>query len=329
MQKNHVPTSLDYTNAITSAHNEEHKALDVIAVNSLVPVRFGKVELEYITSGNGEGEVGRADYYSNGAYQETKIITRGDKLGSAHKTTISFINRTPSSLAGKAFVIHDNGGAVKVWYNVDFTNTEPNVPDTYRSIEVNLFGTNDHETIANKTSLALNMDGQFISIYSMYYIIISSISAGVKPDSYDFNTSLYIKNTSGTDPVTLNNKYFYINSALNANQYYVWYNVNGTGVDPLIVGKTGIMVAIPSGCSPTIVAQNTKTALDATNKFITNINSDTLVVTNNLIGATDLAVDVNTGFLHFVQKLGENRQLLVSLVMVYDVDCNILSVERL
>ena len=85
MEKNDKPTTLDYTNAITSSHNEKAKALNVIAVNSLVPVRFGKVELEYITSGNGEGEVGKADYYSNGVYQETRVVTRGDKLGTAQR----------------------------------------------------------------------------------------------------------------------------------------------------------------------------------------------------------------------------------------------------
>jgi len=329
MSKNDKPSSLDYTNAITSSHNEEAKALNVINVNSLVPTRFGKVEIDYITSGFGIGEIGTVRYYSSGAYQETKVITRGDKLGTAHKTTVSFINRTPASLDGKAIILYDNGGAVKLWFNVDFASTEPTVPETYRSIGVNLMAGNDHETVAKKTALALAMDSQFLAVYSLYYIIVSSSTVGSKPDSKDFNTGLFIKNTAGIDPVTLNNKYFYVNSAANVDEYYVWYNVNGAGVNPNIVGKTGIMVAISTGSTAQAVAQATKNALDAVGDFITNIDSDTLLITNNLIGVTDLAQDVNTGFLFFVQKEGQGRDLLVTLNLSYSNTNDIISVERL
>jgi hypothetical protein len=329
MIKNEKASLLDYTNAITSSHNEEAKALNVINVNSLVPTRFGKVEIDYITSGFGIGEIGTVRYYSNGAYQETKVITRGDKLGTAHKTTVSFINRTPASLSGKAIILYDNGGAVKVWFNVDFASAEPTVPGTYRSIQVNLLSSNDHETVAKKTALALSMDAQFLAVYSLYYIIVSSSTVGSKPDSKDFNTSLYIKNTAGIDPVTLNNKYFYINSATNTEEYYVWYNVNGAGINPTISGKTGVMVAISTGSTSQAVAQATKIALDAIGDFITNIDSDVLLITNSLIGVTDLAQDVNTGFLFFVQKEGQGRDLLVTLNLSYSNTNDIISVERL
>ena len=68
--KNEKTTQLDYTNAITAAYNDEAHALNVVNVNSLVPVRFGKVEVQYIASGNGAGQVGQADYYSNGVIKK-------------------------------------------------------------------------------------------------------------------------------------------------------------------------------------------------------------------------------------------------------------------
>lgn len=327
--KNEKTTKLDYTNAITAAYNDDAHALNVVNVNSLVPVRFGKVEVQYISSGNGAGQVGQADYYSNGAYQETRIVFRGDNLGSAHKTTINFVNRTPASLAGKAIVLYDNGGAVNVWFNVDFANSQPSVPGTYRAIAVNLLSSQDPDTVAKKVAQAMAMDSSFLGVYSLTYVIISSSSAGARSDSYDFNTQLFLKNTAGTNSQTLNNKYFFINSAANANEYYVWYNVNSTGTDPLIPGKTGLMVAISSGYSATQVASATKTVLEATNKFITNINGDTLEVVNQLVGISDPAKENDTGFLIFVQKSGEARQLLASIVITYDVDCNIISAERL
>jgi hypothetical protein len=329
MSKNDKPTSLDYTNAITSSHNEKEKSLNVITANSLIPIRFGKVEVDYYESGIGAGCVSQARYFSNGSYQETKIITKGDKLGSAHKTTVSFINKKPEELGGRAFVIHDDIGAVKVWFNLDFSNDEPNLENTYRSIQVNILSSHTHETIANRTALAIDLDSSFLAIHSMYYIIISSNTVGVKPDSYSFNASLPIKNTPGTEAASLNGKHFLINSALNSEKYYVWYNVNGTGVDPLVSERTGIMVAIPSGCKASVVAQNTGIALSNTGKFITNIDEDTLVVTNALIGATDLSADVNTGFLVFVQTFGKSRELIATLIMTYNEAGHISSVERL
>lgn len=329
MSKNDEKSSLDYTNAITTSHNEEARALDVVTVNNLVPARYGKVELDYYTSGNGNGNVSQARYYSNGVYQETKVITRADALGTAHKSTISFINRTPASLAGKAFILYDSVGAVKVWYNVDFADAEPSDPAAYRSIQINLLSSYDHEAVAKKTAQTIALDAQFLAVYSAYYVIISSSSVGIKPDSFDINTGLFIKNTPGIQPASLNNTYWFINSANNVEQYYVWYNVNGAGIDPAIVGKTGLMVAISSGSDSVTVAQNTKSVLDGTNKFITNIDSDTLVITNKLVGVTASASENNTGFLIFVQKPGQNRELLVTLVMTYNSNGNIFSVERL
>jgi hypothetical protein len=328
MNKNYKPSSLDYTNAITDAHSEDNKALSVVTANNLVPVRFGKVELTYITSGNGAGSVGQARYYSNGAYQETRIVCRGDSLGSAHKTAISFINKTSASLDGRCFVVYDSIGAVKVWYNVDFNSTEPVISNTYRSIAVNILSSHTHETIANRTALALSADSEFIAVYNSYYVVISSSSIGVKENSYDISTGMFIKNTSGVEAKSLNGAYFYINSATNTNQYYVWYNVAGTGNDPNIPGKVGLMVEITTGSTAEIVCQSTKTVLDNTNKFITNINGDAMIITNVTIGQTNIASDINTDFLIFQQKLGENRELLAILNMEYDSQNNIISVER-
>jgi hypothetical protein len=301
----------------------------VVYVNSLVPVRFGKVVLTYVPSGYGAGKVQTAKYYSNGVYQETRIVTRGNALGSAHKTTINFVNRTPASLAGKAFVVYDDLGAVKVWFNVDGASTEPGVAGTYRSIQVSLLTGDNHEVVAQKTSTTMGLDASFLSIYTMYYIIISSSSAGIKLDSYDFSTQLYIKNTSGTKPKTLNNTYWLINSAANASQYYVWYNVNGGGTDPALAGKTGLMVAISTTSTAAQVASLTKIVLDATTKFITNISDDTMRVSNVIIGATTSLQENTADFVVFNTVYGEDRVLLADLVMEYDVSNFLIAVERL
>lgn len=333
MAGNRKENTLDYTNSLTKGFNEQNKAFDTVNVNSLVPVRYGKVDLTYITTaGCSKGKIATAKYYSDGVYQETRVVTRGNSLGSAHKTTINFVNKTPASLAGKAFVIYDDTGAVLIWFNVDGANTAPVVPATYRSIEVALLSTDNHEAIAEKTAARISLDASFISLYTSYFIITSSITTGVKPNSYDHNTCLYLKNTAGSNSRTLNNTYWFINSALNANQYYVWYNVSGGGTDPLIAGKTGIMVAISSTSTSAQVAVATKSALDATGKFLTNIDEgickDTLLISNALIGASTSITENTSEFLVLLVREGEGRELLVTLELIYSLDGSLTSVER-
>ena len=89
------------------------------------------------------------------------------------------------------------------------------------------------------------------------------------------------------------------------------------------------MVSISAGASAESVAQATKIALDSTNKFITNITSDRLLIANKKIGVTVIPSEQITNFYIVTQKLGEDRKLLATLIMEYDSQNNIISVERL
>lgn len=325
MAKNATKTSLDYTNAITNSHNEEAKALNIVDVSSLVPARYGKIELEY----DSPGCISKVKYLSNGTYQETRIVCSADTLGSAHKTTVNFMGKTPAMLAGKSFVVHDALGATAVWFNVDNSNTEPSVPATYRSIEVKLMSNDTASAMASKTTQKLNADTLFISMYSLHYSIISAANTGVRPNSYNIDANLSLKNTAGTDSQSLNNKVWYINSANDIEEYYVWYNVSGAGSDPLIAGKIGVMVAVTTGASGSVVAQQTKIALEATDKFTVSINKDSLLIVNNLVGQSTYPEEGNSNFVIFVEKNGENRDLIVTLVLGYNSNGELTSVERL
>jgi len=326
---NESKTSLDYTNAITSAHNEAEQAFNVINANSLLPANFGKFELSYIDGPSGCKLISQIDYYSKGCYEKTRIVAGGDQLGTAHKTTINLINATPPSVAGKGFIVYDDIGPVLVWYNVDFANTTPLDTGAYRDVAVNILSSHNSQTIANKTALALSMDPKFLGVYTLSYVIVSSSSVGIKPDSYDVNLGIFIKNSAGSEPVSLNNRYFYINSNNDLNKYYVWYNVNGAGVDPNISGRTGLMVPILGGSSPNTVAQATRTILNTTNKFITNIDNDSLFIRNKFIGVTTSATSETSNFLVVIEKSGEDREHLATVVLGYDASNTIVSVERL
>ena len=328
--KNQKPNSTDYTNALTNSHNENAKAMDVVDVSSLVPIRFGKVEFDYVQSGYGTGKVRNARYLSNGVYQETSVDLTEDVVGTAHKTSIKFSGRSASSLGGKGFIIYDNFGKVLVWFNVDFDNSIPTGVNYDRSIEVNLFASNNSETIAQRVSQTLNLDEEFIAISTLDYVVISSSTIGEKQSSEDYNTGLIIKNTTGRDSNSLNNRYWLLNSAENENRYYIWYNIANSGVNPNIAGRTGIMVSLNLGASASQVAQATKLAISMTGKFLTNIvNENKLIIVNDLIGSTDEASEGTCPFTIFTTKYGEDREVLATLVFGYDINGKINSIERL
>jgi hypothetical protein len=325
---NKSKTSLDYTNAITSAHNEAENAFNVITANSLLPANFGKFDLTYINGPSGSRLISQVDYYSIGSYEKTRIIFNSDLVGTAHKTTLNFINKTPAMLAGKGFVIHDELGPVLVWFNVDFNNTAPSAPGTYRDISVNLLSGHTSTLIAQKTALALSIDPKFLAVYSITYVIISSTTVGTKPNSYDLDSGVPVKNTAGKDSNSLNSKYILLNSANNANSYYIWYNVNGAGVDPLVPGKTGLMVAIPAGSEASAIAQATKIVVDATGKFITNVNGESLHVRNKTIGTTTSASIGTSDVYILIEEEGFDREYLTTILIGYDSYGNINSVEK-
>ncbi len=90
--------------------------------------------------------------------------------------------------------------------------------------------------------------------------------------------------------------YFLLNGSNNENNAYVWYRKNGTGVDPLISARTGILVDIVTGDSATAVATATQTAINLTANFSATRTTATLTITNAIAGVCDPAVDQNTGF---------------------------------
>ncbi len=226
-------------------------------------------------------------------------------------------------------MVYDAIGATAIWFNMDNSNTEPVVPSTYRSIEIDILSSDNPSAIAAKTAQIIHDDPLFIAMYSLQYTIISVANVGVRLDSYDINSGVSLKNTPGSNAQTLNNKVWYINTGGNLQQYYVWYSVSGTGTDPLVSGKTGIVVNVPLGATAATVATNTKIALENTQKFTVIAKEDTLLITNNNVGVCTAAAEGNSNFVIFVQKSGENRELLVTLLLGYNSNGELVSVERL
>lgn len=122
--------------------------------------------------------------------------------------------------------------------------------------------------------------------------------------SYQWTRAVFVTTKIGVQTIVvradvagnLNNKYFYLNSANSGVGYYVWFNVNGAGVDPAIAGRTGVPVAIATGAIAADVGAAVTTAVTALAEFDA-AGTTTVTVTNSAGGPFTPMSDAGlTGF---------------------------------
>lgn len=108
---------------------------------------------------------------------------------------------------------------------------------------------------------------------------------------------------------SLNDTYFLIDNVGGPN-YYVWYNVGGSGTDPMIPGRTGVQVNLLSGATDDTVASNTSSALNGISgaPFGTTDTLNVIEITHNNPGAIGDATNGTSspGFSYSVIVNGAN-----------------------
>lgn len=136
-----------------------------------------------------------------------------------------------SIAGGDYFTIYNTTTKFAIWFTKDGSGSAPSVGAT--NIQVNIT-TGDTQAIVNqKCREVMNGWGDFV--------ITCNAAASITNSSY-----WLFSTTDGT----------YTN-------FYVWYNINGTGVDPAIANKYGIQVAIGSTDTSTQVATKTQAAINS------------------------------------------------------------------
>jgi len=110
---------------------------------------------------------------------------------------------------------------------------------------------------------------------------------------------------------SLNNKYFYINSAYDDTEYYVWINVASGGTDPAIPGKTGIEVAISTNATAADIGGQLRSDINAVADFTTGGSGSLCTVTCVDSGSVSPPSDAGTtGFTINVTTAGEGAAFL-------------------
>lgn len=97
-------------------------------------------------------------------------------------------------LQNKAFIIHDQDGAVGVWFNVDGLGDEPSL-GTQRYIEVALAGGENSQMVANFLRDALDSDSQFTATSLNNLVTISDVNDGERTDASDVDSGFTIEIT--------------------------------------------------------------------------------------------------------------------------------------
>ena len=89
--------------------------------------------------------------------------------------------------------------------------------------------------------------------------------------------------------------------------YYIWFTVDSTGVDPAPTGRTAIAVALPATYTLAELHTLTIAAVEATGEFLVAVSSDSLSFTIKAleIGVpNDATADVDTSFTFEIIKAG-------------------------
>lgn len=160
---------------------------------------------------------------------------------------------------------------INLFYNVIFyanTKTRHIIPN-FQLLGVDNIVSGDKITIANTTT-------------SSTYTFIDGTN-----EKTTFTISSYSK-------AAFQNKYFTINTANDDNQYYVWFRYDGSGVDPLVAGRTGIIVDVLTTDTTALFCQRTADTLNnLIFGFTTTFTATTFVTTNVDAGLTTNATNGN------------------------------------
>lgn len=139
-----------------------------------------------------------------------------------------------------------------------------------------------------------NVVGQYWSHVELTYDANDSITDAIF--YYDSSKGIYRITTVADVAGNLNNKHFLLDTAQGEKLYYVWYNVGGTGTDPNIAGREGIMIPINFNDPAPIVSLATSLVLDGKPELVAANEMDGMFkLENALFGQASIA-DVDTGF---------------------------------
>lgn len=100
--------------------------------------------------------------------------------------------------------------------------------------------------------------------------------------------------------------YFTINSAKDATEYYVWFNLDAGSVDPAPAGKTGLVVGVTTGDSAATIASAVQAVLDGEADFSATVSDTVVTVKRAAVGEVTDTADVDSGVVVTICQRGKD-----------------------
>lgn len=127
---------------------------------------------------------------------------------------------------------------------------------------------------------------------------------------------------------SLNSTHFIFYSGRDKTKYYIWYSVDGNGVDPVVASATGIQVNIVEDDSAPVVALATRNAMiTASIPFTIDLKTSIMTLTANSKGVTTDSTAETSGFNVTTMTQGETL-LRATVELEYNTNCDVIAYSQ-
>jgi uncharacterized phage protein gp47/JayE len=235
----------------------------------------------------------------------------GDTFSSGDFSCTTEVAENDTIIIGSPFNILNQGKYRIVrrynnsFYVENLNSVEELVSIPYNPVSLGFDGTTGFDIVASDNKIVLSWDGSGTEPQLGNAKVGDEITFGSDFAASNQGTWMVSKSQGKLKEVTKittpqgsligAGQYFYLNAAEDSTLYYVWYKVNGIGVDPAVVGRTGILVNIASTDTSSQVASLTAAAIDVLADFVATSSGSSVRVTNAAFGPSTDAANINVG----------------------------------
>jgi hypothetical protein len=217
-----------------------------------------------------------------GNAEVTNITTIADIAGAPSINDVTCVADVAGSLDGKYFILRDSAGTVAIWFDVDNNGTVEPSHGALRSIKVPTILTNDSaSTVASKIALYLNLDAEFSASIVGPVITATNTIDGLRAAGTAGTSGFTVSQTqTGTDPQSLDGKYFIIYD--DSGSVAFWFDVDNNGTQEPVHGadRSVAITSVNTGDSANVVAGKVHAVVLADPQFSATVLSNVVTVTD-------------------------------------------------
>lgn len=258
-------------------------------------------------------------------------VTTLDDTGAFESINITCPDGATAVQADYFVIYSPTGGSAAFWLDIDADGTLPTGATFLAAstkIKVSILSTDTDTDVAAAVISAATSTESYNGVDNMdgtvtyTQVDLGVCTAPVRHAANGTGTGTFgIAVATAGAASNLLNTYFDLYSTNNATAYYVWMDVSGLGVDPAIVGKTGISVAFAAGETQANIASAIASAVQGAGPdFTTNAAPTQAVIHNATVGPCTAASDgaVPTGFTIVTTVPGANSNLNSTYFFIND-----------